>query len=223
MFRSYRPVHSDFLVHWTGKDIEKKFNTENWYEKRDSTTSKELTEAYLERLKSILKYGLWMTKATHDSEPNKTQNHNFSWCCFTELRLSEVRLHASRYGRLGLCFKRYFLFDRLGRPVVYYKDSRDLLFSNTTTNPVGAFENELLSCFIKPMSSGVKENPHYDLYDESEWRIIWSDKLNDSLKKKEIYKNCIYHDFWKPNDCEGFKKYLHEIKSQIEPEYLIPL
>jgi hypothetical protein len=95
-----RAVHSDFLIHWTGKDIDRELQP-NWYDgDHRSLTNEEIDKRYLERLRDILTYGLWMTaegerKYTIGAEeitiPPTPQ------CCFTELRLSESRRHAGRY------------------------------------------------------------------------------------------------------------------------------
>jgi len=45
-----RAVHSDFIVHWTGKDIDEEEGA-NWYEaEHQPRTKKVATERYLERL-----------------------------------------------------------------------------------------------------------------------------------------------------------------------------
>lgn len=38
--------------------------------------------------------------------------------CFTELRLSETRVHATRFGRLGIGFKRFFYL--IGLEVLWF-------------------------------------------------------------------------------------------------------
>lgn len=54
-------VHSDFLIHWTGKDIDQQYQP-NWYDDdHRSKTDDVVTDLYLVRLKSTLTYGLWMT------------------------------------------------------------------------------------------------------------------------------------------------------------------
>ena len=116
-------IHSDFIIHWTGGDIDKKYD-KCWHKEESSKTIKEeIMEPYMERLKSILKYGLWMTI---DEEEDKSLKE-LGICrpcvartCFTELKLSETRTHAKRYGRLGIGFKRPFLFERFGRPMNYF-------------------------------------------------------------------------------------------------------
>jgi hypothetical protein len=114
-------VHSDFLIHWTGKDIDAEHHP-TWYNSdHRSKTDPIVDEHYLNRLRDILTYGLWMTDegerkfqvgSTEITIPATPQ------CCFTELKLSESRKHAARYGRLGIGVKRPFLFQRCGRPLV---------------------------------------------------------------------------------------------------------
>jgi hypothetical protein len=112
------PIHSDFIIHWTGKDIEKKY--------LGSGNEKDKNEQYLNRLKLLLKHGLWMTideeeQSVKDGSGSNCFNRPFvARACFTELKLSEVSEHAGIYGRLGIGFKRFFLFNHLGCPMIYY-------------------------------------------------------------------------------------------------------
>lgn len=53
-------VHSDFLIHWTGKDIDQ-FYQPNWYADHSSKTNDAAENAYRKRLADILQFGLWMT------------------------------------------------------------------------------------------------------------------------------------------------------------------
>jgi hypothetical protein len=115
-------VHSDFLIHWTGKDLDLRYDA-NSADSHHSRTSGELSGAYLARLCSIVKYGLWLTEEP-DCEAN-VGGHQVTIpstpkICFTELKLSESRQHAKMYGRLGIGVKRPYVFDRSGRPVAYY-------------------------------------------------------------------------------------------------------
>ena len=102
-------VHSAFLIHWTGKDIDSE-DDQHWYRSAKSKTSKYCTEAYIERLKNILKYGLWMTEEQKDDlyfgHNDAIKIPTIPQTCFTELKLSESRKHARRYGRLGIGVKR---------------------------------------------------------------------------------------------------------------------
>jgi hypothetical protein len=115
-------VHSDFLIHWTGRDIDNKYEPD-WYDAPRRKMAQEVTDAYVRRIQNVLEYGLWMTeepafKLRFDVDtvavPPVTRT------CFTELRLSLSMRHAKQYGRLGFGVKRPFLFDRRGRPLVYF-------------------------------------------------------------------------------------------------------
>ena len=51
--------------------------------------------------------------------------------CFTEIRLSEAKSHAAKYGQLGLGFQRRFVIERCGGPVKYVSgDDRDPIIGN---------------------------------------------------------------------------------------------
>jgi hypothetical protein len=125
-------IHSDFLIHWTGKDIDK--YDRKWHERGGilGKTPRCVIDAYLQRIIAILKYGLWMTEG--DAEiPSSHSVPRAARTCFTELRVSLSMRHAKEYGRLGIGVKRPFLFTRDGRPVIYYgwhqKDSVDAFVS----------------------------------------------------------------------------------------------
>ena len=123
----HTPIHSDFLIHWTGKDIDNNYESD-WASKHSSKTKDATAKAYLKRLKDILEYGLWMTKAEEDKTVYVNDIAiNRPWAaraCFTELKLSEARSHAESFGCLGIGFKRFFLFERFGSPMVYYSPMR---------------------------------------------------------------------------------------------------
>lgn len=133
------------------------------------------------RLKSILTYGLWMNDPD-DEASFRTRGHPGSRpavprVCFTELKLSEARSHADRYGRLGIGFKRPFVVERGGLPVLYYPQ-----WSNEWVRSVGrqdlAFaEDDILACFLKRMGPGAGIS--YDYLDECEWRIVYSPWLEE--------------------------------------------
>ena len=121
VFREFinKPVHSDFLIHWTGEDIDKDLGenynkSKDWQNKTSSETCSKAIDEYLRRLKFILKYGLWMTKRRGNDDViqincQKFSKPRISRACFTELQLSETRKHAKKFGRLGIGVKRYFL------------------------------------------------------------------------------------------------------------------
>ena len=133
--------------------------------------------------------------------------------CFTELKLSESRKHAKQYGRLGIGVKRPFVFTRFGRPVVYYgfhRNQADDIFLKQCTQELT--DKNLLN-FLKPMNSTTTLN--YDFYSESEWRIIYFEKL---LKKKLIID---------PRDSQNTKEHAYfqvlTPDEQNKLKYLIPL
>lgn len=194
-------VHSDFLIHWTGQDLDAR--DEPGWEKLDSSQLKgktKLVEAYLGRLRSILEYGLWLTtepeavistgriEATIPSTPK---------VCFTELKLSESRVHAKRYGRLGIGVKRPYLLNRAGRAVAYvcydFERQKDPLFAACARDLV---DPSLLN-FFKPMNSARPLN--YDFYGESEWRIIFLEcllrdgLLIDPRDSKNVKEHAYFH------------------------------
>lgn len=168
-------VHSNFLIHWTGKNIDGE--DPNWDDKPSSKTEEQLTTKYVERLRNILEYGLWMTEDMYTYKDLET-SPKVAQTCFTELRISLARQHAKKFGRLGIGVKRPFLFDRGGRPVVYYDEGKyDPFFEECKKN---LLDKTMLN-FFKPMR-GIKDLEgktvnKYNLYDESEWRIIKNDKL----------------------------------------------
>ena len=209
-------IHSDFLIHWTGKDIDTLYD-EQWYESDKSKTNKncDVTGKYIKRLHDILQFGLWMTEQNDGAlcfDGTSILIPQTPKTCFTELKLSESRKHARRYGRLGIGVKRPFLFDRLGRPLVYYlqrKINDDIFLKDYSPNIV----NKNLLNFFKPMNSSTTLN--YDLYAESEWRIIYFEEL--------LTNSLIIDPLDKKNEKEHeyFKKLTPEEQAKLK--YLIPL
>jgi len=210
-------IHSDFLIYWTGKDIDQKYD-QGWYDIDKSKTSKtcDVTNLYLERLNNILRFGLWMT--SEDEQPIQLDGTRISIptvpkTCFTELKLSQSRRHARRYGRLGIGVKRLFLFNRLGRPVVYYglgQPARDDVFLAKCASELS---DKTLLNFFKPMNSSSALT--YDFYAESEWRILYFHEL---LSRRLIID---------PRDHTNKKEhdYFNALTSgeQEKLKYLIPL
>jgi hypothetical protein len=212
-----RTVHSDFLVHWTGKDIDSEHQPDWYGGDHRSTTPPAVEDLYLCRLRDILTHGLWMTEegdrqfrvgSTKITIPATPQ------CCFTELKLSESRRHAARYGRLGIGVKRPFLFNRFGRPLTYFgfgEQSHNDKFLEACADHL--WDKSLLN-FFKPMIS--KPRPlNYDLYAESEWRVLYFDEL---LKSGKIID---------PRDSANAKA--HAYFKNLQPvqqnkiKYLVPL
>jgi len=164
-------VHSDLLVHWTGKDIDA-MHEPRWNE-HPSKIPGAVDDAYICRLRDILRVGLWMTKQDALFLPGPVEAPAADCLCFTELKLSQSRIHAAKYGHLGIAVKRPFLFSRGGRPVVYFQsrgrfEGLDIFLSNCSRD----LADRRLLQFFKPMDTGTDRPMRYDLYDESEWRII---------------------------------------------------
>lgn len=162
-------IHSDLLVHWTGKDIDEEYQPE-WPNQDHTEISDEAVEAYLERLHDILKYGLWMTDQPTWTTPNKVQVPAVPCVCFTELKLSQSRAHARQYGRLGIGVKRPFVFERDGRPVTYFEPrfGNDALLEQVAET----VQDKRLLQFFKQMDTGTSRRLRYDYYSESKWRIV---------------------------------------------------
>ncbi len=223
----YQPIHSDFLIHWTGKDIDEKHDIA-WAEDHSSMPNKIIVEPYLKRLKSILKHGLWMTKNEEDKfvtiNNERIKRPWVARTCFTELRLSEARAHAEKFGRLGIGVKRFFLFDRLGSPMSYYHPRRKNWFFPPYINWHNRNQQDAyFSCFLKTMCESPPDKTwKYSFFDESEWRIIYSKIIEDGLKT--LKQDNIVKLFRKIEevDNEEFKNDLKNVDNK-KPEYLIPL
>lgn len=146
---------------------------------RRSRTKDECTNAYVHRLRDILRFGMWMTTESeqdHQAAYKHLDVPRTPRCCFTELKLSESRQHARVYGRLGIGVKRRFLFDRFGRPLAYYGFNSDRQWDPFLEACLNDLKDRRLLNFFKPMNRDLS-NLNYDLYSESEWRILFFKKL----------------------------------------------
>lgn len=181
MGRFDQNVHSDFLVHWTGRDIDK--DDPDWDEPR-YVMSDAIAQRYAERLASILEHGFWMMR-----EPPRTvtvrphpplEIPSVVRTSFTALKLSASRQHAHQYGRLGIGVKRPFVVNRKGRTLVYYA------YSDLTSDPfvhacLRDFRERELLGYLQPMNREPQTPGSgkmvFDLYAETEWRIILRPQL----------------------------------------------
>lgn len=221
-YTHYAPAHSDYLIHWTGIHIDNDHDPD-WQTKHSSTTDSDVTTLYLDRLKSILKYGLWMTDDDESVNIKGKEYRRPSHCrtCFTELKLSIIRGHAKRYGRLGIGFKRPFLLNRFGRPMVYYHHKYYDWFEPRMMEPPNEAFSEYFSCFLKPMSHKTNDTTmRYTYYDESEWRIIYSEDIASRLKKRGHQK---IESLFVPEDkfSSDFQEAISS--AQKKPSALIPV
>lgn len=218
----YSPAHSDYLIHWTGRDIDDA-NDNGWHLDHSSTTDSKVTGLYLDRLKSILRYGLWMMDDVENISFEGTEFSRPPHCrtCFTELKLSSVRSHARHYGRLGFGFKRFFVFNRLGAPMAYYNEHRANWFTPSLWRSQQGSYEEYYSCFLKPMSVKTSDTTmRYDFYDESEWRIIYSEEIALRLSNSDRSKTL--------NTIVPKEKFTAEFQQVIQnipsgPKALIPI
>ncbi len=173
-------IHSDFLIHWTGGRKGDFDCNVDWQIKRRSQTNEELTGKYLTRLKSILKYGFWMTEDEENTLKEIPQT------CFTELKLSQARNHAKKYGRLGIGVKRLFALDRGGRPLVYFsKGTGGKVFDQLYQTCLTSIPNDPALNFFKKMHEG--KGFDYRYFFESEWRIIGKHENKYFLDPKKAF------------------------------------
>ena len=204
-------IHSDYLVHWTGKDIDGELDTK-WHEEHNVKTTRAVNVRYLQRLSDILAYGLWMTEEPEWNPTSESRVPAAPVCCFTELKLSQSRTHARQYGRLGIGVKRPFLFQRFGRPLCYFG------FGEVTDDPflkscARDLQDKNMMHFFKRMNSSRKLT--YDFYAESEWRIVYFAEL---LKRRRIVD---------PRDPSNSKEHAYSCSlredEQQKLKFLIPL
>lgn len=211
-------VHSDFLIHWTGKDIDEEHDP-NWDDRSHrSKTSAVVADLYLRRLRDILTYGLWMTDGQRSMRVGSKEIEipATPQCCFTELKLSELRRHARLYGRLGIGVKRPFLFKRFGRPLAYFGFTEQHQNDKFVQACAADLRDRRLLNFFKPMNSDVTRL-NDDLYSESEWRILFFADLLHSNRKWVI----------NPRDNANEKEHAYfealTVAQQERLKYLIPL
>ena len=214
-------IHSDFLIHWTGCDIDKDLDKDSNVENASARMPDNVVDAYIIRLKNILKFGFWMITGD-GSERIKVNGSEFDKplvprTCFTELKLSEARKHAQKFGRLGIGLKRYYLFDRLGGPMHYLQFNTENLFFPPYSSFCSA-DFEMIS-FFKHMCSN--RPLRYDLFSESEWRIIFSENI-----KKKIQSRCPdrLSRFIDPKETKNQEllDFYNNIQGK-KPEYFLPL
>jgi len=162
-------IHSRILLHWTG----------NGKDDIESKPEKDRPELYLERLRDYYENGLFAKMANEDAI-RKMKVVRLIRLCFTEIRLSQARTHAGRYGRLAIGFTRDFIMSKGGRPVVYIPfeaeaDGRLLEDSirHVYDNSQGAVRKSAMwiMAYVKRMSNGKTE----DYYEEMEWRLVYDE------------------------------------------------
>ena len=111
---------SDFIVRWIGKHLHDPEQTE-W-----TDLDSDRQEQYVSLLEETLRHGLWVCMPEAEDYGEILVGEYLAFAqklvrlCFSEVRLSRVRPIASRYGRLGLGFRRCFITKNGGAPVFYH-------------------------------------------------------------------------------------------------------
>jgi hypothetical protein len=171
-------IHSKILVHWTGKDI------------KDCPVT-ERSHRYVERLKDDLEKGLF-TKRTSEDSIRYWKIKGLIRICFTEIRLSQAQTHAERYGKLGIGFKRDFIMNKGGRPVIYIpyeaptggrllEDSLRNVYKKSIDNAEVHRSSKWIMAHVKRMSNAKGED-YEDYYEEMEWRLVYDESSTHFIK-----------------------------------------
>jgi hypothetical protein len=169
-------IHSKILIHWTGgKDIEK-------------AKPPDKPKLYVERLEDYIQHGLY-AKRSSESSLRKMKVKNLIRLCFTEIRLSQSKTHAKRYGKLGVGFSRDFILKKGGRPVIYVpyqpikgycilEESIKSLYKKNKNNPELKRYAKYILAHVKRMDNGNTE----DYFEEMEWRLVWDESSTTFTK-----------------------------------------
>ena len=164
-------IHSGFLVHWTGKDIDE----------IQGDAGGDGQQRYLDRLIDDLKHGLY-TKRTSEDSIRYWKVKGIVRLCFTEIRLSQAERHAKRYGRLGIGFTRDFIMNKGGRPAIYvpYVANNNLLEHSIKSVYERSKGNEDLKDIHRAVTwimAHVKRMGHPksedEFFEEMEWRLVY--------------------------------------------------
>lgn len=187
-------IHSKILVHWTGK------------EDFEHLPEAEKARKYLDRLKDYYENGLFLKRNT-EAVIRKKKIKNLVRLCFTEIRLSQTKTHAARYGKLGIGFIRDFVLNRGGRPVIYIPFKADVCFLEDclrTAYDKSADHEDVhralkwIMAYVKRMSE--KEGGD-EYYEEMEWRIVYDETPDNKFFAKGHERNT-YRLGFKPSDVK---------------------
>lgn len=188
-------IHSQFLVHWTGKDL----------------TSGDSSQ-FVNRLKNCCEFGLYMKSGNEliYGSTDTTVTANVSRVCFTEIRLSQALSHSHSYGGLGIGFNRCFVLERMGGPVFYVQNGINSVtidhfahvhkYFRNISNQVMIDRMNTIMGFLKNLSDVGDNNLSY--YEEMEWRIIQVDCLMDRYIVPVNSSTGIYRVKFNPEDVE---------------------
>lgn len=162
------PIHSNILVHWTGRCIEE-------------SPAGRRPQQYVDRLADDCEHGLFAKRTTEDVI-RRRKIKRLVRLCFTEIRLSQAKKHAEQYGKLGIGFARDFIMRKGGRPVIYIPfetDRKGRLLEDCIRNIYDHSKHDedirrwakWIIAHVKRMSS---ENGD-DFFDELEWRLVYDE------------------------------------------------
>ncbi|MFA5156808.1 MAG: hypothetical protein WC532_05390 [Candidatus Omnitrophota bacterium] len=146
--------------------------------------------------------------------------------CFTELRLSDARAHAKKFGRLGIGFKRFFVFNLLGAPVVYFHPQRANWFFPPYFDWFKKIGKEAyFSCFLKKMGEKDRKDRtwKYKFFDESEWRVVYSPEIKEKLVSMGRTDVCSGFKESGDKEFKRLERYLEKTGIKERPSYLIPI
>ena len=194
-------LHTEFLVHWTGKDF---------HDPPINDLNDAVRRHYVDRLADVLEHGVYMKPGTE-----KIHGSNAKWIsatiprtCFTEIKLTQARAHALRYGLLGIGVHRSFVLQRQGNPVFYVQsgddsavvENLDKVHAALASSPADVRNLEAILGYVKKMSEQNSADLHY--YDELEWRIVHLDRLEEKYLTVVDRGNGIFRINLAPEDVK---------------------
>ena len=200
-------LHTTFLIHWTGKD----------FHGPGIELNDDIRNQYIDRLMNVLEYGFFMKPGNETiwGANGEEITGSISRTCFTEIKLSLAKQHATKYGSLGIGVNRKYILERYGGPVFYVQNGRN---SNIIENfyKVNSFLNRLsqgiagieaiklefavILAYLKNMSERDSEELIY--YDELEWRITHLNRLDGKYVTTHDASKFIYRIKIKPDDIK---------------------
>ena len=173
------PIHSSFLIHWTGKKQLTQASRANREEK---------VRLYVDLLRDIMCDGFLMNagqETLHRRGGLRLEVHQLPYLCFSEVKVSQVKLHRKQYGSLGIGVSRDFVRARSGGPVLYVPGGKRGLVIRGLADlqtimrkyppPEGKCESsiDVIAAFCKELPPNDRKLP---VYDEMEWRVVCTNK-----------------------------------------------
>jgi len=191
-------IHSTFIVHWTGKDIDH--------------NAIDIRQQYVARLINDCKFGLYMKKGreTITGSNSKAIWADISRVCFSEIRLSQAQRHANIYGKMGIGFHRSFVLERMGSPVFYVQNGSNgviiehfdylhgFLAKNNHHDMLSRLQ--VIMGYLKNMSNPGDNDLIY--YEEMEWRVVHLGCLEGKHIIPEDITASIYRLNFQPEDVK---------------------